>query len=62
MARKIRPQKKRVALHKIQCERCELLYCRNQEQCAFLEFQAIAAGTVHECPDYQAPWYERVCA
>ena len=46
----------------IQCDRCEDLYCKKQEQCAFLEFTAIAAGTVHICPDYQPPYFERMCA
>lgn len=48
-----------------QCERCESrAVCRpaRQEDCAHLEFCALADGKVYVCDDFEAPYWERMCA
>jgi hypothetical protein len=52
--------KKRVT----QCDCCAVAYCREAQQieCAKGEFVALAAGTVYECPDYVAGYWDQMCA
>lgn len=47
-----------------QCKDCTVKYCAVtvKEQCAKAEFTAIAAGTVYDCPDREAPYWETMCA
>lgn len=45
-----------------QCDRCQVVYCRQENECARLECEAYARGGRYWCEDFNPPWHERVSA
>ncbi|CAB4211742.1 hypothetical protein UFOVP1419_15 [uncultured Caudovirales phage] len=46
-----------------QCDKCATM-CGivAMATCGRLEFEAIAEGTVHECPEFEAEYWDKLCA
>lgn len=61
----MRRKRRRVAAaRQLQCERCQRVYCpeSTQHECAYREFVATGEGTLYECREYEAPYWELMCA
>ncbi len=47
-----------------QCDSCAVTYCSvsRQQECARQHFMAIAEGTIYECSEFEAGYWQKMCA